>query len=63
MNLLFNIEEQAAPDIDGMIYFPEFITKEEELALIENIDTQSWLTDLIWRVQHYGYKYDIKPAR
>mgnify|MGYP001291000750 CR=1 FL=1 len=60
MDLLFNIEEQQAPDIEGLQYIPAFITKEEEHALIEAIDQSPWLTDLKRRVQHYGYKYDYK---
>jgi alkylated DNA repair dioxygenase AlkB len=60
MNLIFDIKEEAAPDIDGLIYIPDFITREEESALISSIDKQPWLTDLKRRVQHYGYKYDYK---
>ncbi len=60
MNLLFDIKEDATPSIDGLIYIPDFITKEEERALINNIDAQPWLTDLKRRVQHYGYRYDYK---
>ena len=39
---------------------PDFITPDEEQALIAQIDQQPWLTDLKRRVQHYGYKYDYK---
>ena len=60
MNLLFDIEDQKAPDIEGLSYVPEFITVDEERALLEAIDASPWLTDLKRRVQHYGYKYDYK---
>ena len=60
MNLLFDIEEETTPKIEGLSYIPNFITRDEERALIEAIDQQSWLTDLKRRVQHYGYKYDYK---
>ncbi len=60
MNLLFEIEEDTTPDIPGLTYIPDFITRNEESALIAEIDTQPWLTDLKRRVQHYGYKYDYK---
>ena len=60
MNLLFDIEDQKAPDIEGLSYVPEFITVDEERALLEAIDQSPWLTDLKRRVQHYGYKYDYK---
>lgn len=60
MNLLFDTEEETVPNIGGLIYIPDFITKGEERALIENIDAQPWLTDLKRRVKHYGYRYDYK---
>lgn len=58
--ILFDISVPAAPDIPGLQYLPDFITAEEERALIEAIDQQPWLNDLKRRVQHYGYKYDYK---
>jgi hypothetical protein len=58
--LLFDIPVPAAPNISGLQYCPNFITAEEEQALIEIIDQQTWLNDLKRRVQHYGYKYDYK---
>lgn len=60
MNLLFDIEDQKAPDIEGLSYLSEFITVVEQRALLEAIDQSHWLTDLKRRVQHYGYKYDYK---
>ncbi len=53
-------KEEALPDISGLTYVPDFISAEEELALITAIDGQPWLNDLKRRVQHYGYKYDYK---
>ena len=60
MQLLFDIEEEASPDIEGLSCIPDFINHDEERALIEAIDQQPWLNDLKRRVQHYGYKYDYK---
>lgn len=60
MNLLFEIEEEAIPTIPGLTYIPDFITQDQESALIASIDDQPWLNDLKRRVQHYGYKYDYK---
>ncbi len=60
MNLLFEIEDTEIPDIQGLCYIPDFITKHEEQALLDHIDSQPWLGDLKRRVQHYGYKYDYK---
>jgi hypothetical protein len=56
MQLLFEIEEETAPDIPGLTYIPDFIAREEENALIASIDDQPWLTDLKRRVQHSGQK-------
>jgi alkylated DNA repair dioxygenase AlkB len=50
----------VGPDIEGLSYIREFITREEEANLLESIDASHWLTDLKRRVQHYGYKYDYK---
>lgn len=60
MNLLLDIPSEPVSDIAGLSYLPDFISAEEERALIEAIDHQPWLSDLKRRVQHYGYKYDYK---
>lgn len=59
-NLLFDIEEKSVPEIHGLQYSPDFISVDEEQALMKAIDGQPWLNDLKRRVQHYGYKYDYK---
>lgn len=59
-NLLFDIAEKPVPQISGLQYLPDFISVDEEQALIETIDRQPWLSDLKRQVQHYGYKYDYK---
>jgi len=46
------------PNIQGLSYIPDFITKDEEKVLVDKIYDQPWLDDLKRRVQHYGYKYD-----
>jgi alkylated DNA repair dioxygenase AlkB len=60
MNMLFKIDESASPDISGLTYIPDFITREEEQSLLNNIDSSPWLNNLKRRVQHYGYKYDYR---
>jgi alkylated DNA repair dioxygenase AlkB len=60
MNFLFEIEKETTPNISGLTYVPDFITRDEEAVLLAAIDEQSWLSDLKRRVQHYGYKYDYK---
>lgn len=54
--------ENAAP-ISGLNLVFDFITREEENALLASIDSNPWLQDLKRRVQHYGYKYDYKARR
>lgn len=57
-NTLNSMEELK--QVDGLKYVPEYITKNEEEALVKAIGDNSWLTDLKRRVQHYGWKYDYK---
>lgn len=64
MDLFSNIDaEFKIPDIKGLEYIPNYITKEEEQSLINTIDQQPWLNDLKRRVQHYGYKYDYTARK
>ena len=60
MNLLFKVENPPVPNIQGLLYISDFISKAEEQALINHIDAQDWMNDLKRRVQHYGYRYDYK---
>ena len=46
--------------VPGLALYPDYVTADEESAIVALIDTQSWLTDLKRRVQHYGYRYDYK---
>lgn len=54
---------ENALQITGLKILYDFINKEEEQELLDNIDKSVWLTDLKRRVQHYGYKYDYKARR
>lgn len=51
------------PDISGIFYLSNFISKSEETELLNKIDSQPWITDLGRRVQHYGYRYNYKKAK
>jgi alkylated DNA repair dioxygenase AlkB len=44
----------------GLVVVPDFVTKEQETALLQTIDDQPWRNDLKRRVQHYGYRYDYR---
>jgi len=56
---LFETQSEI-PDIEELTYIPHFITANEEMNLVSQINAQPWLHDLKRRVQHYGYKYDYK---
>lgn len=58
MNLLFDIEDQQLPSIEGLSYIQNFVTEDEARELTAAIDQSTWLSELKRRVQHYGYKYD-----
>jgi alkylated DNA repair dioxygenase AlkB len=61
---LFPTHQKLADErIAGLNYLPDFITPQEEVALINIIDQQPWLTDLKRRVRHYGWKYDYTARR
>lgn len=44
----------------GASYFPSFISSSEEAALVDQLDSGEWDTDIKRRVQHFGYRYDYK---
>lgn len=46
--------------VKGLLYVPEYITKEEHASFWQFVNAENWLGDLKRRVQHYGYKYDYK---
>jgi len=56
------IQTRPSPSIaiDGLTYYPDFITQKEELDLLATINQQIWIGDLKRRVQHYGWRYDYK---
>jgi alkylated DNA repair dioxygenase AlkB len=53
----------AMADIPGLHLVTDYLDEARELALIEVIDREPWLTELRRRVQHYGYKYDYKGRK
>jgi alkylated DNA repair dioxygenase AlkB len=46
--------------IEGLRYFPNYISSQREKELTESVDKHIWLNPLQRRVQHYGYIYDYK---
>jgi alkylated DNA repair dioxygenase AlkB len=54
------MSEAGIAAVKGLRYLADFITPEQQDALVRQIDAQPWLGDLRRRVQHYGYRYDYK---
>lgn len=53
----------AAPSVPlGLYLTPNFLSVEEEQALIRELDTYPWSGDLSRRTQHYGYRYNYKSG-
>jgi len=52
-----------APPIPGLRYTEEYLTSDEETALLGTIESQSWLTDHGQRLQHYGWRFDYSSRR
>ncbi len=48
----------TVPEVPGLHYIPDYLTREEQDQLLAIINDQPWLTDLKRRVQHYGYRYN-----
>lgn len=44
--------------IKGLIYIKDFVRDSQHL--INFVDRQPWMTALVRRVQHYGYRYDYR---
>jgi alkylated DNA repair dioxygenase AlkB len=47
-----------AAKVPGLLYTPDWVTADEESALLAAIDAAEWSTQLRRRVQHYGMRYD-----
>ena len=48
--------------IEGLTYIRDYITPQQEIELMQHIDSQPWDTSLSRRVQHYGHVYRYKHA-
>jgi alkylated DNA repair protein alkB family protein 8 len=51
----------------GLVLCPDFISSEEEAALLQALDSLPWITDIKRRVQHFGFEFDyttrsVNPA-
>jgi alkylated DNA repair dioxygenase AlkB len=59
MNTLFNVlnDNDLAVQVNGLIQLNDFLSKDDELKLLELIDSESWQSQLSRRVQQYGSPY------
>jgi alkylated DNA repair dioxygenase AlkB len=57
------VARQQARKVEGLELHPDFIDRNQELALLNHINSSEWLTELSRRVQHYGYKYDYRARK
>ena len=47
-------------NINGLTFISNFITENEELELLDNINKSKWNTEIRRRTQHYGFRYPYK---
>ncbi len=50
------------PQIQGLVYQSNFLTKEEQNSLLKKINEQEWSSALDRKTQHYGYVYDYRAS-
>jgi alkylated DNA repair dioxygenase AlkB len=56
-------QDEVVPQINGLVYRPAFLSREDQEVVLAAVDAQPWQHDLKRRVQHYGYRYDYKARR
>lgn len=54
------LNENALANIEGLYYASEYVSEDEESALLNAINASPWMPELSRRVQHYGFKYDYR---
>jgi alkylated DNA repair dioxygenase AlkB len=52
--------ENGAPEVEGLVLVREFLTKEQEQAIISFCDSNPWEEHTLRHVQHYGLRFDYK---
>lgn len=63
MLTLFADMNPVVPDIPGLTYRPDFLTKADEKALLRFIDDGRWDTHWQRRIQAYGDSYGLASSR
>lgn len=52
-----------AAGISGLVLIPEFVTEEEERALVLDCDARPWQEMAKRRVQHQGFRWALHGER
>jgi alkylated DNA repair dioxygenase AlkB len=52
--------QKEPPGVPGLAYLPNFLSAEDQVSILNEVDARTWQNDLKRRVQHYGYKYNYK---
>lgn len=55
-----NVSWEISEGIPGLTLAANFVSEDEERALLAEIDRASWSNELARRVQHYGWRYNYK---
>lgn len=58
--LLPNASSMQRPDVKGLVVLEEYVSEEEEEALLGYLHAQPWLEHRFRSVQHYGYHFDYE---
>jgi alkylated DNA repair dioxygenase AlkB len=56
------VPKSPVPDVPGLVYVDDYVTGDEERALLEAIDREPWLTEWARRRQIYGMSYGSANA-
>ena len=56
-------KEVLIGSVPGLLYIENYITADEQDALLAHVDNGLWLDDLRRRVQHYGFKYNYRARK
>ena len=52
--------QRALPDISGLSYMKKFVSVQEEVLILRELDSRPWRSDVQRRTQHYGGYYVYK---
>jgi alkylated DNA repair dioxygenase AlkB len=62
-NLKARVPSAESAVVPGLLYLRNFLQPDEERELLRQVDAAPWRTDLVRRVQHYGWRYNYKERK